>query len=247
MAPRPVQIKPQGTDAVVRQGVAASPAPPYRAVSNVWPPFPEEVVTSHACLNPALRDELLTMSDEDQNVRAELASDGSLFDGYHPRMELVHRRNAARLAAILDRYGWPGRSQVGADGAHAAWLIVQHAIGEPALQRRALQLMRTAAAKGEASLRELAMLDDRIRVNEGRQQRYGTQYDWDAHGEMSPLPLEDPEHVDERRRAVGLGPLAEDIRRHRKWVQQSTERPPTDWHARQREMQDWFRARGWRA
>ena len=204
-------------------------------------------MTSHVCHNPALRDELLTMSDEDQNVRAELATDGSLFDGYHPRMELVHRRNATRITAILDRYGWPGRSQVGTDGAHAAWLIVQHAIGEPALQRRALELMRTAAAKGEASLRELAMLEDRIRVNEGRQQRYGTQYDWDAQGEMSPLPLEDPDHVDERRRAVGLGPLAEDIRRHRTWVQQSTERPPRDWHARQREMQQWFRARGWRA
>ena len=201
----------------------------------------------HAPLNPALRDELLAMADEDQRVRAELAADGSLFTGYHPRMELVHRRNAARLAAILDRCGWPGRSQVGADGAHAAWLIAQHAIGEPQLQRRVLQLMRTAAGQGEAPLLELALLEDRVRVSEARAQRYGTQYDWDEQGQLSPLPIEDPEHVDERRRAVGLGPIADDTRRRREWILQSKERPPVDWHARQREMQEWFRAKGWRA
>ena len=37
-------------------------------------------------MNDALRDELVAMAEEDQRVRAELASDGSLFDGYHPRM-----------------------------------------------------------------------------------------------------------------------------------------------------------------
>jgi hypothetical protein len=204
-------------------------------------------VTSHACHNPALRAELLAMADEDQRVRTDLAADGSLFDGYHPRMELVHRRNAARLAAILDRNGWPDCAQVGPDGAHAAWLVAQHAIGDPPLQRRALQLMRSAAAQGEVSLVELAMLDDRIRVSEGRAQRYGTQYDWDIAGEMSPLPLEDPDHVDERRRAVGLGPLAEDTRRRRDYVRQTREHAPQDWHARQREMQQWYRTRGWRA
>src|SRR5688500_3348445 len=99
----------------------------------------------------ALRAELLAMTEEDLRVRTELAEHGSLFDGYHPRMELVHRRNATRLSAILDRCGaWPGRSLVGGDGAHAAWLIAQHAIGDPVLQRRALQLLRVAAAQGEA-------------------------------------------------------------------------------------------------
>lgn len=186
------------------------------------------------------------MIEEDWRVRTELAADGSLYDGYHPRMELVHRRNGARLNAILDRCGWPGRSLVGADGAHAAWLIAQHAIGEPLLQRRALQLLRSAAAQGEAALLEVAMLEDRIRVAEGRPQRYGTQYDWDRSGVMSPMPIESPEHVDERRRAVGLGPLAEDMRRRREHVAQSNEKPPGDWEARQREIEEWYRCKGWR-
>jgi len=186
------------------------------------------------------------MSQEDQSVRAELAEDGSLFGGYHPRMELVHRRNAVRLSAILDRHGWPGRTMVGSDAAHAAWLVVQHAVGDPALQHRVLQLLRPAAALGEAALLEVAMLEDRIRVSEGRPQRYGTQFDWDQNGEMSPLAVEEVEHVDERRRAVGLGPLADDTRIHREYIAQSKERPPADWPQHQRDIHDWFRCKGWR-
>jgi hypothetical protein len=199
-----------------------------------------------AVRNPSLRSELIAMVGEDQRVRAELAADGSLFDGYHPRMELVHRRNAIRLKYIIDRNGWPGRTLVGADGAHAAWLIAQHAIGDPVLQRRALELLRAAAALGEATVIGVAMLEDRIRVAEGRPQRYGTQHDWDRNGNMSPLPVEDPDHVDERRRAVGLGPLAEDTRRRRDELARTAEHAPADWHARQREMDEWYRSTGWR-
>ena len=36
-------------------------------------------------------------------IREELASDGSLFEGYHPRMREVHERNAASLSAMLAR------------------------------------------------------------------------------------------------------------------------------------------------
>ena len=89
-------------------------------------------------MNDALRNELLDMAAEDLRVRAELAADGSLFYGYHPRMAEVHRRNAARLDAVIEEHGWPGRSLVGEDGAEAACLILHHAIGDPPLQRRGL-------------------------------------------------------------------------------------------------------------
>lgn len=196
--------------------------------------------------DPVLRDELLAMQQEDLRVRTELAADGSLYDGYHPRMELVHQRNAARLLAILQRTGWPGRSTAGPDGAHAAWLVAQHAIGDPELQRAALRLLRGAVALGEAAVVEVAMLEDRIRVSEGRAQRYGTQFDWDEHGQMSPLPIEEAEHIDGRRRAIGLGPLSDETARRRRRVAETGERPPDDWHARQSEMDEWFRSRGWR-
>ena len=194
----------------------------------------------------SVRVELLAMAAGDLRVREELARSGALYEGYHPRMREIHERNAARLSAILDSHGWPDRSIVGEAAAAAAWLILQHAIGNPSLQRRGLTLMSEAAASGGVSLIHLAMLEDRIRVNEGKGQRYGTQFDWGEDGLISPRPIEDETNVDKRRAEVGLTPLAEDVRRKRQLAAENGERPPQDWNARQAEIQEWLRSTGWR-
>ena len=203
----------------------------------------------------AIGAELREMARADLALRDALARDGSLFQGYHPRMAALHQRHGTRLAALIDAHGWPGRSRVGAASARAAWLILQHAIANPPLMRRGLTLLQGGASEGEVSPLEVAMLEDRIRTFEGRPQRYGTQFDWDEHGRLSPLPLEDPAGVDARRRAIGLGPLAQDLRRRRGALARGRgrrgrgrglERPPADWAARQREMDRWLRQVGWR-
>ncbi len=193
--------------------------------------------------DPCLREELLAMAAEDQRVRAELAADGSLFDGYHPRMAEVHRRNAARLEAILDRHAWPVPHLVGEDGAAAAWLVLQHAIGDPPLMRRGLDLL-SRLGPGDVDPGRLAMLEDRVRAFGGRPQRYGTQYDWAEAGQLGPLPVEDPGRVDELRRSVGLGPLEENTRRMREQTARAGESPP-DWAERRRQKAEWERSVGW--
>jgi len=187
------------------------------------------------------------MAQEDLRIQADLAADGTLYRGYDARMRAVHDRHADRLAGILSEQGWPGEAQVGPDGAQAAWLIAQHAIAQPAFQRQAHSALSAAARRGEVPAWQVASLEDRIRTFEGRPQRYGTQFDWDASGQLSPLPIEDPLGVDERRQAVGLRPLEEEIQIQQAAVAQSTERPPADWRARQREMDAWFREVGWRS
>jgi hypothetical protein len=194
----------------------------------------------------AIRHELLEMAAEDGRVRTQLAADGSLFQGYHPRMRAVHDRHAARLAQILAAHGWPGERPVGEDGAEAAWLIVQHAIAQPGFQRRALDALREAADRGEVPRRQAAMLEDRIRVLEGRPQRYGTQFDWDSAGQLSPLPIEDRAGLAQRRKELGLRPLDEEIQRRRGAVAQEGERPPADWAAHQCARETWLREVGWR-
>lgn len=197
-------------------------------------------------MDEALRDELLAMAAEDQTVRARLAADGTLFDGYHPTMQAVHDRNAARLTAIIDQHGWPSRVLVGEEGSKAAWLVLQHAIAHPVLQRRGLVLLQDGVARGDVPPVEVAMLEDRIRFFEGRPQRYGTQYDWDENGELSSLPIEDVEHVDERRLAIGLTSLAENNRRVREGTFGSGERPPPDWQERRKKFLKWCQEVGWR-
>jgi hypothetical protein len=192
-----------------------------------------------------VRLELLAMAALDLGLREELARDGVLFDGYHPRMRAVHERHAERLGEILGAHGWPGCSLVGQEASAAAWLILQHAIGNPSLQRRGLTLMR-AAATGDVSPVHVAMLEDRIRSNEGQGQRYGTQFDWDEEGRLSPLPIEDEANVDRRRAELGLAPLAEEVQRKRQLALAGGERPPQAWHARQAEIREWRRSTGWR-
>jgi hypothetical protein len=161
-------------------------------------------------------------------------------------MQEIHERNAKRLLAILNLHGWPGRDLVGESAAEAAWLVVQHAIGSPSLQRRALSLLKTAAATADAPLVQAAMLEDRIRSNEGSGQRYGTQLDWDEHGQLSPLPIEDEPNVDVRRAEVGLGSLAQYVERKREEALREGEQPPKNWQVRQRDKENWLRAVGWR-
>jgi hypothetical protein len=190
-----------------------------------------------------LRDELLAMRDEDLRVRARLADEGSLFEGYQAEMEAVHSRNAGRLVEIIYEFGWPGSGLVGEDGAEAAWLVAQHAIGQPAFQRRCLALLQAAAEAGEAPPYQAAYLEDRIRVFEGRKQLYGTQIDSGPDGAPLPFPIEDPDSVDERRRVVGLEPLALRMAKAERVA-------PVDANERarrQREHEDWLRRAGWRS
>ncbi|MXW67599.1 MAG: hypothetical protein F4Z72_11470 [Gemmatimonadales bacterium] len=198
-------------------------------------------------MNETLRDELLEMARRDRTVRAELVASGELFGGYESRMALVHERNARGLRRIIESIGWPGADVVGADGAEAAWIVLQHAIGEPDLLRRALPLLQAAARDGRASPGHAAMLEDRIRFFEGRPQRYGTQFDWDADGNLSPGDVEDPQGLDERRRAVGLPPLADQMEEARSRAASEGEQPPPDHKAYARARDEWAASVGWRA
>jgi hypothetical protein len=198
-------------------------------------------------IEESLRNELLAMARHDEEVRSQLAEDGSLYEGYHPLMRQLHSQNATRLEQIIDQYGWPGKSIAGEDGANAAWMIAQHAIAHPDFQRKVLSFLKRIQSKEEINSVHIAMLEDRVRSLEGRPQLYGTQFDWDEDGQMSPFPeIEDLSGVDERRAAMGLKPLSEAIAHQRKVVANSKEKPPKDLAKRRQEMDEWARSVGWR-
>lgn len=184
------------------------------------------------------------MAENDLSVRKELIADGSLGDyAYHPRMEAVHKHNATRLAEVIERHGWPGRSLVGEEGAWAAWLIAQHAIGNPSFMRQCRSLLKQAVSKDEAAPWQAAMLEDRIRMYEGRPQIYGTQFRPDGTGELIPYAIEDREGVNDRRRDVGLNTIEERTAELRD--QRSRENVPLA-PDRETEYERWLQSVGWR-
>ena len=161
--------------------------------------------------NEHLARELIALTDEDRALQA-----GALSGD--PAGRLAHRRvtvrNADRLATILDTDGWPTVTMVGPEAARRAFLIAQHADQQLDLQRRVLPLLAAAVEAGEAGPATLAMLRDRVLVNEGRPQIYGTQIAGVADGAPVPWPVEDPAGLDERRASVGLEPFAVHTARH---------------------------------
>jgi hypothetical protein len=120
----------------------------------------------------------------------------------------VDKRNSRRLKQIVNRYGWPGKSLVGEQGASAAWVIVQHAVHDRPFQKQALKLM-SESEPGEVDDKDVAFLTDRDRVLDKRPQVYGTQFRC-VDGSHEPYPIEDEADVDDRRDRVGLDSLAEE-------------------------------------
>ena len=167
-------------------------------------------------MNEELAAELARMAAVDQRIRKPLKEARTMVGQLDAKRAMEYERidgeNTERLRQILAEHGWPGKSLVGEKGAHDAWLIAQHADHDPAFQRQALELLREAVARGEARPRELAYLTDRVRVNEGRGQVYGTQMRPDENGLPVSQPVEDPERVDERRAEVGLEPFDQYVR-----------------------------------
>jgi hypothetical protein len=158
--------------------------------------------------NQPLRAELRRMADRDQAVRVRAIKNPS--DAYVAYEEgYADGVNTCRMKQIIARYGWPGKSLVGADGAANAWLLVQHADRDRPFQASCLTLMQKAAARGEADPGGVALLTDRVRLHGGKKQVYGTQFQSVREGEVTFKPIEDVADVDKRRKAVGLPTLAE--------------------------------------
>ncbi len=114
--------------------------------------------------------------------------------------------NLIKVKKILDERGWLGSDIIGEKGNTTLFLVIQHSDIET--QIKYLPIMRDAVKKGNARPSDLALLEDRILLRQGKKQIYGSQIGRNQEtGEHYVLPLKDPENVDKRRSAVGLGPL----------------------------------------
>lgn len=158
--------------------------------------------------NEALRKELLQMVEEDQAARKSMLKTPAPDAAARRKLADIDRKNTARMKEIVDKHGWPGKSVVDDDGAHAAWLLVQHADRDHEFQKRCLKLLERAVKAREATAADLAYLTDRVLVAEKKKQVYGTQFRT-VDGKLEPHPIEDEKNLDQRRKEAGLSSMAE--------------------------------------
>lgn len=160
-----------------------------------------------------LRVELLARMQVEQAARhahADAVAAGADPGESWAPVRVIDEENLAFLVPVIERHGWLGSDLVEVDGAHACWLLVQHA--PPHRQAEWLPLMRAAVAEGRAAERDLVYLEDRVATHEDRPQHFGTQYVGHGGGPARLWPVSDPNGVNERRARLGLPPVpAEDL------------------------------------
>ncbi|MEZ5358927.1 MAG: DUF6624 domain-containing protein [Candidatus Zixiibacteriota bacterium] len=165
-------------------------------------------------LPDSLKELLDQMLADDLMIRQQTDSIETLFgdksDEYKKQCKREveqDKRHQDELEKIILKYGWPGNNRAGANGCFAAFVVLQHSSHE--FQKKYLPAVLEAQKIKEISGSYVALLVDRIRMFDGEKQVYGSQVVWDEEKNgLVVYPIEDEEHVDERRAEVGLMPLA---------------------------------------
>lgn len=186
--------------------------------------------------------QLIAAAQVDKEVRAELLAAGELDKPtYHPHMRAVHEANAALLETFLDMHGWPFPAQYGVEAHEAAWFIAIHAISRPDFIKKVAAILKAAWQEGKIPGKYYANFYDRIELYEGRQQLYGTHLFPSKTG-WQVWNLKDLEHVDTRRKALGMSTLQE-------WIAEAGDESgfsDEDQEAYEKGFDLWCRETGWR-
>lgn len=152
---------------------------------------------------------IIGLKNADLALRNKLIQSELLSDGYNEEMKELHNRNAKILNDIIDKIGYPTTDKVGKEASEASWLVIQHSIGRPDFMKKCVKLLEVAVTENKTNSKNLAYLTDRVAVLEGKPQLYGTQFDWDKNGKLSPNNFDDLTKVNQRRKSIGLNSLEE--------------------------------------
>ena len=181
-----------------------------------WPELDSIQRTIHDRKDYSYAETLYQMEQEDQAVRRALNDPDhthtkAVEDSLSRRMHEVDSVNLARLIWLMDTLGFPSWDRVCSYGAHAAWIIAQHA--HPWFQYGYVKQMRRAVADTNADPSNLAYLEDRLRTGRGLPELYGTQFTSSGENNRTvwQCPVADIKSVNLRRSQMLMPPLEDYI------------------------------------
>ncbi len=163
--------------------------------------------------NESLAQQLQSIQAEDQQYRRRIEEIENKFGRNSREMKdlwnVINKKdsiNTIKVTRLLDEYGWLGPAVAGEQGNTTLFLVIQHA--DLKTQEKYLPMMREAVNNKKAFGKQLALLEDRVALRQGKKQIYGSQiYRNDLTGSFYVAPIEDEPNVNKRRAAVGLEPL----------------------------------------
>lgn len=176
----------------------------------------QNVVEEKASFNQDLADELERMAEIDQIAAyipqgkyQEMSS-----EEWKSFKDSVFTTHQIRLKQIFDQHGFVGFDEAGEEGSQNFWLMVQHCDHVPEFQKKVLKQMKIEIEKGNAKSTNYCLLVDRVKLNTGENQVYGTQVTYNMNTcQAYPKSLEDSVNVNERRKSVGLEPIEDYLNR----------------------------------
>ena len=154
--------------------------------------------------------------DNDQAAREWTKGMSSLtadeIVNYSTEMEWVDSLNQATVFGILDKEGWP--SHLSDKANRAIWIVIDHS--DLAYRSKYLGLVKEKAEHGVLDKTDYAILNDRVLMEEGKPQIYGTQVkmaativDDEITMQFFLWPVENPTALDSLRNTVGLSAIEE--------------------------------------
>lgn len=167
----------------------------YRQLQSAYEEGPPLKVRDIDCNNlPALLQQIY---DEKQDLPAndEIARD-------------QQRNHLETVLSIGTNCGMPTLQIVTQQQMSSFWLTIQKASYQ--YRKAFLPNLVQAVERGDIEEKNIAMIKDKIAMDEGRPQIYGTQiFKNNETDEWVLYPVEEPEYVDRRRKDIGFGPLKE--------------------------------------
>ena len=124
------------------------------------------------------------------------------------KLDETDSTNLVSVSHILDTYGWP--SGLSDEANEAIFLVIDHS--DLKTMNKYIGLFRDAVEKGYLSMNDFVTMEDRMLMNAGKPQKYGTQaYSLVEDGKtvIYIWPVEDPDKLDALRKSVGLMPIGE--------------------------------------
>lgn len=138
-----------------------------------------------------------------------------IYGADHPLVEVQqqlykknHLSNQRRIEVILKNNTWPLLAARGERGNLIICNVLQHS--DEATRRAYLPLMRSAVEMHKLEPYLLARAEDRLATDANQLQIYGGQIKYYPETKSFDVwPIYDPVNVDKRRKAIGLGPIAD--------------------------------------
>lgn len=119
----------------------------------------------------------------------------------------LDEQNQRMVFSIIKKCGFPKPPLIDNSGLETIFLVIQH--GSKEMRSKYIPYFIELSSKGEFSKSLLALMQDRLLMDYGKKQKYGSQVIRSANGKWELYPVDNIDSVYIRRKDVGLNSLEE--------------------------------------